>query len=114
MCTLELVKKCVWWWVGGCVGWLCNPILVFYFGPNQAFGLVLRLGPSRTIENCLQCQQPPILDLSQLLNLSLVDDDLKISNLDLPQIYNSSIRPNPKLKISCIKDGLLRKIASKY
>ena len=30
--------------VGG--GWVCKPILVFYFGPNQAFGLGLRLGPS--------------------------------------------------------------------
>ena len=31
LCTLELVKKFLW-----CV---CKPILVFYFGPNQAFGL---------------------------------------------------------------------------
>ena len=28
---------------------VCKPILVFYFGPNQALGLELRLGPSRTI-----------------------------------------------------------------
>ena len=27
---------------------VCKPILVFYFGPNQALGLGLRLGPSRT------------------------------------------------------------------
>ena len=32
-----------WWW------WVCKPILVFYFGPNQALGLRLRLGPSQTI-----------------------------------------------------------------
>ena len=37
-------KVCV---VGG--GWVCKPILVFSFGPNQAFGLGLGLGPSRTI-----------------------------------------------------------------
>jgi hypothetical protein len=29
-------------------GWVCKPILVFYFGPNQTFGPGLRLGPSRT------------------------------------------------------------------
>ena len=33
--------------VGG--WWLCEPILAFYFGPDQAFGLRHRLGPSRTI-----------------------------------------------------------------
>jgi hypothetical protein len=38
------LKVCVV--VGECVR---KPILVFYFGPNQAFGLRLRLGPSRTI-----------------------------------------------------------------
>ena len=37
-------------WVVGCV--VCKPILVFYFGPNLAFGLGLRLGPSRTICKC--------------------------------------------------------------
>ena len=37
---------------GGC-GWVCKPILVFYFGPNQAFGLGLRLGPSRTINGII-------------------------------------------------------------
>jgi hypothetical protein len=31
-----------WWWV------VCKPILVFSFGPNQALGLGLRLGPIRT------------------------------------------------------------------
>ena len=35
--------------VGG--WWVCKAILVFYFGPDQALGLGLRLGPSRTI-NC--------------------------------------------------------------
>ena len=41
-----VTKVCVdgWW-----DGWLCKPILVFYFGPNQAFGLGLRMGPSQTI-----------------------------------------------------------------
>ena len=29
---------------------VCKPILVFYFGPNQTFGLGLKLGQSRTIE----------------------------------------------------------------
>ena len=49
MCILELVNKFVWLVVvvGGFV--VCKPILVFYFGPNQALGLELRLGPSRTI-----------------------------------------------------------------
>ena len=27
---------------------VCKLILMFYFGPNQAYGLELRLGPSRT------------------------------------------------------------------
>jgi hypothetical protein len=27
---------------------VCKPILLFYFGPNQSFGLGLWLGPSRT------------------------------------------------------------------
>ena len=44
--SLELVKKFVWWW-----WWVCKAILVFYFGPDQALGLGLRLGPSRTISN---------------------------------------------------------------
>ena len=48
LCTLELVKKFVWWVSGG--GWVvCKPILVFYFGPNKAFGHGLRLGLSRKI-----------------------------------------------------------------
>ena len=33
------------WWV------VCKAILVFYFGPDQALGLGLRLGPSRTISS---------------------------------------------------------------
>ena len=45
---LELVKKFVLWVVGGWV--VCKAILVFYFGPDKALGLGLRLGPSRTID----------------------------------------------------------------
>ena len=34
--------------MGGGGGWVCKPILVFDFGPNQALGLGFRLGPNRT------------------------------------------------------------------
>ena len=34
--------------VGG-GGWVCKPNLVLCFGPNQAYGLGLRPGPSQTI-----------------------------------------------------------------
>ena len=43
-------KVCVvggWWWVVVVV--VCKPILVFSFGPDQALGLELGLGPRRTI-----------------------------------------------------------------
>jgi hypothetical protein len=36
---LELVKKFVWWVVGGWWVVVCTPILVFSFGPNQALCL---------------------------------------------------------------------------
>jgi hypothetical protein len=36
-----------WWWVV-----VCKPNLVFYFGPNQALGLGMGLGPSRTKIGC--------------------------------------------------------------
>ena len=32
------------------VGWVCKPILVFYFAPNHPFGLGLRLGPCQTTQ----------------------------------------------------------------
>ena len=40
------------WFKWVCMGgWLvCNPILVFFFGPNRTFGLGLGLGPSQTKE----------------------------------------------------------------
>ena len=42
--------SCVPWnWLKSlCGGGVCKPNLVFYFSPDQAFGLGLRLGPSRT------------------------------------------------------------------
>jgi hypothetical protein len=46
----ELVQKFVWVVV-------CKPILVFYFGPNLAFGLGLRLGPSQT-----KCENVSLFD----------------------------------------------------
>jgi hypothetical protein len=50
LCILELVQRFVWWWrVVLVVCMVC--ILVFYFGPDQASGLGLRLGPSRTKVN---------------------------------------------------------------
>ena len=39
------------WWVGGKL--VCKTILVFYFGPNQAYGLGLRLQQSRTISDLI-------------------------------------------------------------
>ena len=46
LCTLEVVKSVCgeWWWLV-----VCKHILVFSFGPKQALGLGLGLGPSRTI-----------------------------------------------------------------
>ena len=68
-CRLELVKKFVWWvggWVGGWVV-VCKAILVFYFGPNQDFGLGLRLGPSRTTTTTARTRTRTTRTLTQLL-----------------------------------------------